>query len=328
MSANGLTKLLDNIHNNTPINLPRFIKLIEQLDLNHRFNVTDISATKVKGDRYLVTHIQAELVRELKRYTSQSGHDRISAARQNLSHQHKVMGSYLLVIRAIEGPLPNSASFQNTSTQNTSSKKTSLQNTSTKNPSHPIVVLIDDEGDFYYPPALIAAIQTDFITGDNSLKQSVLPVTKNTPTAAAPEALLIENRQLFLHGERTVKFLHDRCEFDSANYDIIFAAGNEISNRLHQKFLSQYRKLYFCFDIDLGGVTIAKNLIEQLPDTPYQFLMPTDIHDRIAQVSRRVAAETVAKVRSLSMGHDGLMPVCHVISQNFKTIEQESFLHE
>lgn len=323
MSANGLTKLLDNIHHNTPINLPRFIKLIEQLDLNHRFNVTDISATKVKGNRYLVTHIQAELLQELKRYTSQSGHDRISAAWQNLSHQHKVMGSYLLVIRDIEGPLPNSASFQNTSTQ-----KTSLQNPSTKDLCYPIVVLIDDEGDFYYPPTLIAASQTVSTTGDNCLKQSVLPVTNNTPTAAAPEALLIENHQLFLHWERTVKFLHDRCEFASANYDIIFAAGNEISNSLHQQFLSQYRKLYFCFDIDLGGVTIAKNLIEQLPDTPYQFLMPTDIDARIAQVSRRVTAETVAKVRSLSMGHDGLMPVCHVISQNFKTIEQESFLYE
>lgn len=329
MSATSLIKILDNIDNKIAINLPRFIKLIENLDLNHRFEVTDITASKVKGNSYIVTGIEPTLLQELKRYTGQSGHDRISAARQNLSHQHKVMGSYLLAIRAIERLPLHVTTSQNLSSQNLSSQIISSQNT-----SHPIVVLIDDGGDFYYPPMPMpmpmptAASQTDAITGDNALKQSDLSVAKNASTAAAPDALLIENRQLFLHWQNTVKFLHDQCKFASTNYDIIYAAGNEISNSLHQKFLSQYRKLYFCFDIDLGGVTIAKNLIEQLPDTPYQFLMPVDIHDRIAQVSRRVTADTVAKVRSLSAGHEGLTPVCQIISRHFKTIEQESFLYE
>lgn len=335
MSANSLATLLDNIDNQIPINLPRLIKLIEKLDLNHRFDVTDITASKVKGNSYIVTGIEPNLLQELKRYTSQSGHDRISAARQNLSHQHKVMGSYLLVIRDIKRLPLNVSTSKSALSPNTSSPKTSLQDVSSQtvssqNTAHPIVVLIDEGGDFYYPSAPIAPTatsQTDAMSAANALKQSALSAN-NASTAAAPEALLIENRQLFLHWESTVKFLHDQCEFASKNYDIIFAAGNEISNSLHQNFLSQYHKLYFCFDIDLGGVTIAKNLIEQLPDIPYQFLMPIDIHDRIAQVSRRVTADTVAKVRSLSAGHKGLTAVGQVISRHFKSIEQESFLYE
>lgn len=333
MSANSLATLLDNIDNQIAINLPRLIKLIEKLDLNHRFDVTDITASKVKGNSYIVTCIEPALLQELKRYTSQSGHDRISAARQNLSHQHKVMGSYLLVIRDIKWLPLNLSTSKSALSPNTSSPKTSLQDVSSQtvssqNTPHPIVVLIDEGGDFYYPPAPIATSQTNAMTGGSPLKQSALSAANNASTAAAPEALLIENRQLFLHWESTVKFLHDHCEFASKNYDIIFAAGNEISNSLHQNFLSQYHKLYFCFDIDLGGVTIAKNLIEQFPDIPYQFLMPIDIHDRIAQVSRRVTADTVAKVRSLSAGHKGLTAVGQVISRHFKSIEQESFLYE
>lgn len=283
MSANSLRNILDNIHNDKPINLIRLQTLIKGLDLDYRFELTNIKADKVKGNSYRVTHIEDELLAELTRFIDQAGTDRVSAAQQNLSHHHKVMGSYLMMI------------------------KPSFQDTAGNTSAYPIVVLFDEHGQASFPP--------------NSIINSAQRLQ-------ATDVLLIENRQLFLQWQKTVGFLQAYCQFDSRSYDIVFAAGNEISNLLHKDFLASYQKLYFCFDIDLGGVTIAKNIISLLPNINYEFLMPSDIQDRVGQVVRRVSADDVARVRSLTADHQGLTQVCQVLSQNFKAIEQESFLYE
>lgn len=283
MSVHSLRKMLESIHQGTPINLPRLITLIEKLHLSHRFEHTDIKADKIKGNSYRVSHIEEKLLAELTRYSDQAGSDRISAAQQNLSHQHKVLGSYLLMIQSLS------------------------YDTFIKPSVHPIVVLFDDSGIASFPSSSI---------------------NRNAQSPQAPEVLLIENRQLFLHWQKTVAFLQASCQFDSQSYDIVFAAGNEISNALHKEFLASYQKLYFCFDVDLGGVTIAKNIISLLPNVDYEFLMPNDIENRIKQVVRRVSADEVAKVRAITADHQGMAAAAQVISQHFKTIEQESFLYE
>ncbi|MFK5985634.1 MAG: hypothetical protein QM479_09425 [Pseudomonadota bacterium] len=56
--------------------------------------------------------------------------------------------------------------------------------------------------------------------------------------------------------------------------DIVYAEGNSISNKLHQKFLSQYNIIRCLLDIDLGGLTIFKNIYNLvLPGTQCEFVL-------------------------------------------------------
>ena len=92
MSASSLKDMLLNIENGKSINLLRFKKLVDSLNLGVRFELSDIKATKSSGNRYRVISLPTELDQVLKHYVNQIGNDRISSARQNLSHSHKVLG--------------------------------------------------------------------------------------------------------------------------------------------------------------------------------------------------------------------------------------------
>lgn len=276
MSAVRLKKYLDNIDNNKPVNLVAFRKLVEALNINHRFILSDIQSKRDRGQQYLITHINPNLLQNLQQYASHIGSDRISAACENNSHNHKVIGSYLLAIQS---------AHLTTATH------------------HPIVLLFDDKGCTTYP-------------------------NPQSEKLRAKNALLIENRQLLIKWQQTVAFLKSHCGFDCTDFDIIFGAGNEISNSFHKTYLEQYQKLYFCFDVDLGGVIIAKNLINLLPTTEYEFVMPADINERLSRVTRLIKTTDVNEVKTHAKGHSGLTKVSNVIGTHFKRIEQESFLYE
>lgn len=142
------------------------------------------------------------------------------------------------------------------------------------------------------------------------------------------DAVIIENRQLFLNWTQTKAFLETQCQFSSSNYDVIFGSGNDISNSLHREFLSSYRKLYVCSDIDLGGVTITSNLIKLLPDVLIEFVMPDDIEDRLNQVAGFIKPKTVSDIRHICAHHAELDAVCKIITKTHKTLEQESYLYD
>lgn len=286
--------MLSSIENGKPINLLRFKKLIDSLNLGICFELSDIKATKSLGGNYRVISLPTELDQILKHYVNQIGDDRISSAGQNLSHSHKVMGSYLLLIH--DAHLSDSSQSSNL--------------------SHPIVITIDAKGKPNYPPSFLEEQPLD-IQVQIEMKQR-----------KAKDALIIENRQLFLNWTQTKAFLQTRCQFSSSHYDVIFGAGNDISNSLHREFLSNYRKLYVCGDIDLGGVTITSNLIKLLPDSPIDFVMPDDIEDRLNQVSGFTKPKTVSDIRHICANHAELDAVCKVITKTHKTLEQESYLYD
>lgn len=74
-------------------------------------------------------------------------------------------------------------------------------------------------------------------------------------------ALLVENRQNFISIEKTLIFLEHEVGLNiTAPIDVIFADENEISNSLHHDFLFHYKQLYLFFDLDLGGIIIARNI--------------------------------------------------------------------
>lgn len=286
--------MLLNIENGKSINLLRFKKLVDSLNLGVRFELSDIKATKSSGNNYRVISLPTELEYALTNYVQQTGHDRISSARQNLSHSHKVMGSYLLLIHDAH------LSYL--------SKPSNL--------SHPIVITIDAQGIPSYPPSFLKEQSLDI--------QAITKMERRE----VKDAVIIENRQLFLNWTQTKSFLETHCQFSSSNYDVIFGSGNDISNSLHRKFLSNYRKLYVCSDIDLGGVTIASNLIKLLPESLIDFVMPDDIEDRLNQVASFIKSKTVSDIRHVCAHHVELDAVCKMITKTHKTLEQESYLYD
>lgn len=245
----------------------KFTAQLSQLALSHRFSPADITARKVKGQQYCITHINSELERELQHLIASIGNDRVSAARQNRSHNHKVDGSLLVVRQGLQ---------------------------------HPNVVLFDELGKYQYPN-----------------NQSQL-------------ALIIENRQNFISITKTVHFLQKHTNLASVcidELDIVFAGGNEVSNTLHKSFFEQYQHIYLCFDVDLGGLTIARNIIALLPDKSITFLVPSDIDTRLRAVTEIQSSTYVDEVISIGCACSQLSSYAKLIKDHRRILEQESYLY-
>lgn len=173
-----------------------------------------------------------------------------------------------------------------------------------KGTHHPEVIVFDEQGDYVCQP----------------------------PLSLSSQAILIENRQLFIHVKKTFDFLYQCCEpfiqmQPSTEIDVIFAAGNEISNRLHHKLLQQYERLYLLFDIDLGGLSIANNLYNLNLNNQKVFLYPNDIAQRFERVVERITSQQMSEVARIGVERPELKAICHLIRQNMKFIEQESYLY-
>lgn len=105
----------------------------------------------------------------------------------------------------------------------------------------------------------------------------------DAPNTLRPAALLVENLENFLALEQTIDILAD-CGVaeQSKDIDVIFSAGNQITNRLNAPFLSQYQRLYCLFDVDLGGLTMYRTLLKGLPEGHgVVFVFPADIAHRL-----------------------------------------------
>ena len=73
------------------------------------------------------------------------------------------------------------------------------------------------------------------------------------------QLLVIENLELFLALIEQPDLVAEWLDTPWP-CDIVYADGNRISNQLHRQFLSQYDTIRCLLDIDLGGLSIFKNL--------------------------------------------------------------------
>lgn len=149
------------------------------------------------------------------------------------------------------------------------------------------------------------------------------------PIQQSRAAVVLENRQLFLYVEQFYAFIEDYTDIPCDQpVDFLFGMGNEIANSSHALFLSTYDQLYLCFDLDLGGLSTARNLYNLMPEQPMSFIQPRDIIKRLDNVSCRRDADYLEKVAVL--GQDSpefLKPYAQLIHRMGRTIEQESFLN-
>lgn len=265
------------IEQKQPINLIHFKELVSQLKLSKCIEAADIIGTKMKGDRYRIDYINPDIKQDIEKLILESGNDRISAAKQNLSHQHKVIGSFILIRQ-----------LSNIFTEINDSPKI----------NHPQVITFDEKGHF------------------------------TAPVQLSKVAVIVENRQIFLNIEKMQQFLgaYTDVPCDQA-LDFIYGTGNEISNSLHQQFLAQYEHLYLCFDCDLGGLKIAKNLYQLLPTTEMTFVQPHDIDIRLDQVVQRCSSEELEKLAQFAMQAPAfIQPYIKLLCNTQRRLEQESFL--
>lgn len=148
-----------------------------------------------------------------------------------------------------------------------------------------------------------------------------------SPTGSKKQALIIENRQNFLSIERCLDGVAAHCSLlVTENFDIIFGAGREITNHLHTRYLAGFDDLYLLFDLDEGGLSIAKILADHLPSVHLHFLIPADAAVRLQGQARRASQKTIDAVYRLAMDCPMLAPAAGLIMDSRKTLEQESYL--
>ena len=80
-----------------------------------------------------------------------------------------------------------------------------------------------------------------------------------TPASLHNHLLVIENLENFLSLIQQPDKLSIWLD-EAWPCDIVYAQGNAISKKIHQKFFSQYDKIRCLLDIDLGGMDIFKNI--------------------------------------------------------------------
>mgnify|MGYP000452517310 CR=1 FL=1 len=161
---------------------------------------------------------------------------------------------------------------------------------------HPVVVVIDSEGNF-------------------------TPATNNQRT------LVIENRQNFLSIEHTSTFLQQLCGIEITDeWDVLFGAGGEINNHLHERYLSQYSCVFMLLDLDIGGLNIAKTLATRTPLASHRFVLPTDISMRLKAIKEVATQEVIETAFLIGRSAPFLSNAAQYIVTHRKTLEQESYI--
>lgn len=161
--------------------------------------------------------------------------------------------------------------------------------------SHPVVVLMDENG-------------------------------YSCPIAIAPVLLLVENLENFLAFEATLNLLTEWLDVDCSNWQVVFSAGNQISNRLHTDFLQHYKKIFCLFDLDLGGLKAYSSLKNMLPDRELHFVLPDQLEPRlnashwILSVEER---EELLRYRNVTPEVDQLISLMRA---SRRKLEQETYL--
>lgn len=146
------------------------------------------------------------------------------------------------------------------------------------------------------------------------------------PVEPAARAVLVENLENFLALEQTLALL-PACGWEvSEPVDLLYAAGNQITQALLQPFLARYQELHCLFDPDPGGIRMFRTLHQHLPQRSMRFLYPRDIAVRLSASNRLLdprARADLLQYRGLSPEVDRLIDL---MRQTNRTLEQETYL--
>lgn len=149
------------------------------------------------------------------------------------------------------------------------------------------------------------------------------------PLPKRQHALIIENEECFLNKEDTYLFVKEHCgvTYSIDDVEFIYGSGNSISNRRITPYLEMFSGKVMCLlDVDTGGLQIYSNLLSAgLSEDKINYLIPSDINDRL-QKSKRKASEEELQALSSLYGRCSLIDKLITAIRHFKsTVEQESY---
>lgn len=110
-------------------------------------------------------------------------------------------------------------------------------------------------------------------------------------------ALIVENLENFLHLESTIALLPS-CQLTEEwqDADVIYGAGNSVTNHLFTPFLQGYDVIGCLFDADLGGIRMFDTLYQRQQLPTLHFITPHDLPERLRASTRRISASDKVKL--------------------------------
>lgn len=155
---------------------------------------------------------------------------------------------------------------------------------------------------------------------------------KPLPIPRQNHAVIIENLECFLNFKTIYQFMTQYCSISREivrieDIEFIYAAGNSISNYLIVPYLQQFSGEIFClFDIDIGGLQIYRNLLNNGLDLIHtHFVIPDDVVDRLEQSRRKATKAELAKLNKFLHISNQIDQLIVLIHHYQTTIEQESY---
>ena len=117
-----------------------------------------------------------------------------------------------------------------------------------------------------------------------------------TPNSLHKNLLIIENLENFLAVIKQPDTLNLWLDKEWS-CDIVYAQGNAISNKLHQKFFSQYDKIRCLLDIDLGGLDIFKNIRTLASSSQCEFVLSDYYFEKYIQYGNPLTQQQRLKIQ-------------------------------
>lgn len=148
------------------------------------------------------------------------------------------------------------------------------------------------------------------------------------PAETADSVLLVENLENFIALQATLDLLVNwGIDIQCSQLDVVFGAGNQVTNQLHMPFLRRYRRVYCLFDLDPGGIRMFCSLLSQLEQDSLLFILPVDIEDRLQKSEWYLSAEERTELLRYIDKSPEVDTLINQLRASQRKLEQETYLN-
>lgn len=138
--------------------------------------------------------------------------------------------------------------------------------------------------------------------------------------------VIIENAELFFARETLFSQMNKAFSLSLSfeNADLVFGAGNQISNKHNYKFINQYDSILCFFDYDFGGLKIYKAM-QNMVGSKAKFLEPSSDSLNEFFIKKPKTQEQYTKALEAA-NHLGLSKLYSLFKSKKSFMEQEALL--
>lgn len=140
--------------------------------------------------------------------------------------------------------------------------------------------------------------------------------------------VIIENLKNFSMCLESMDFLRTHCQLEhDGDIDIVYGSGKNATSKLMKTFYDRYSHIYLFLDMDLGGLEIAKSIMD-LTTTPCEFMMPAHIETYLQNVVAQTSEQKIEKIYALASRRAELVKAANAMIKHRKEFEQEGYLND